>query len=103
MAEASNRLPIHQAQAKTEALRLARNAVRADIKARGERIKDYEHSEITRLAVAWFSSHRAEVLGQAVVALWFAAERKSKYLQRRSSPEKSTASAVQISRSKVEA
>jgi hypothetical protein len=85
---------------KTEALRLARNAVRAQIKARGERLKDYEHSQVEQWALAWFKSHRAELIGLATLNLLLSDVRNSKHLHKRSRSEKSTASAVQISGAK---
>ena len=63
---------IPHAWIKVEALRLARNAVKLDIRDRGERLKDYEMKEITRLAERWFCEHRAELIGQATIGLLFA-------------------------------
>jgi hypothetical protein len=54
-----------------ETLRLAKNAVKEDIRAKGLRLKDYEAKEITLLAQLWFSEHRAELIGQATIALLF--------------------------------
>jgi hypothetical protein len=44
---------------KCEALRLARNAVKLDIRDRGERLKDYSMCEITKLAELWRDCHRS--------------------------------------------
>jgi len=43
---------------KLETLRLARNWVKEDIRAKGLRLKDYEAKDITKLAELWFSKYR---------------------------------------------
>jgi hypothetical protein len=84
---------------RVEALRLARNAVKLNIRDRGERLKDYSMCEITKLAELW----RDRFLDQATVNLAKWAEEKSKHMHRNRAPEKSKGSAVQISSPKVEA
>ena len=44
---------------RVEALRLARNAVKLNIRDRGERLKDYSMCEITKLAELWRDCHRS--------------------------------------------
>jgi hypothetical protein len=63
---------IAQARIRVEGLRLAKNAVKDDIRAKGHRLKDYEAKDITKLAELLFSEHRAELIGQATIGLLFA-------------------------------
>jgi hypothetical protein len=63
---------INQAWVRIEALRVAKIAVKADIRAKGLNIKNYEAAEISELARHWFSQHQAELIGQATIALLFA-------------------------------
>jgi len=81
-------------------MRLAKIKIKDNIRARGQRIKDYEMAEITKWAELWLGEHRAELIGQAWANLWFAAERNSELMHRQSRPEKSRASVVQISGAK---
>jgi hypothetical protein len=60
---------VDKAWVRVETLRLAKNAVKTDIRDKGLRLKDYEAKEITILAERWFSDHRAELIGHATVAL----------------------------------
>jgi hypothetical protein len=91
---------INRGWLKIEALRLAKIAVKEDIRAKGLRLKDYEAKHITRLAELWFSEHRAELIGQATIGLFFSTERNAKHMHKRRGPQKSMASAVHISGAK---
>jgi len=73
---------IHQGWLNVEGLRLSRIAVNEQIRAKSERLKDYEYGKLTRLTWLWFSEHRAELLGYATIELLFAAERNAKHLHR---------------------
>src|SRR6516165_9393339 len=53
---------------RVEALRLARNAVKLNIRDRGERLKDYSMCEITKLAESWRDCH-PELFEQATATL----------------------------------
>jgi hypothetical protein len=67
---ATTRLSINQGWLiRVEALRLAKIAVKEDIRAKGQRLKDYEAKEITLLAQRWLSEHRASLIGQATIGL----------------------------------
>jgi tRNA U34 5-methylaminomethyl-2-thiouridine-forming methyltransferase MnmC len=72
-----------------EAMRLAKIAVKAEIRDRGLRLKDYEMKEITALAEQWFSNHKASVLGEATIGLLCA--------DIRSAAQKSKARAARVS------
>jgi hypothetical protein len=61
-----------------EGLRLAKIAAKAEIKAQGLRLKDYEHRELQQWALLSFQDHRAELLGYATLELLFAGERSRK-------------------------
>jgi hypothetical protein len=76
MAEAMTSLPqahslVDKAWVRVEARRLAKNAVKTDIRDKGLRLKDYEAKEITILAERWFSDHKASLIGQATIGLLF--------------------------------
>jgi hypothetical protein len=60
---------IDQVWIKIEALRLAKNAVKIDIRDRGLKLKDFEAKEITKLGELWFDRHKAELIGQAAITL----------------------------------
>jgi hypothetical protein len=85
---------------KAEALRLARVAAKADIKAQGLRLKDFELKEIYRLGEEWFA-HHPELMEEAICLLF--RRQISKHMHRNRGPEKSDPWAVQISSPKVEA
>jgi hypothetical protein len=89
--------------ARTEALRLSRLAVRQSIRDQGQRLKEFEASELNRLARVWFSQHH-ELFDQALrhVLAWQLCTNITTGAQK-SKARKSMASAVHISRSKVEA
>jgi hypothetical protein len=94
MAEATTSLPqahslVDRGWVRVEALRLAKNAVKTDIRDKGLRLKDYEAKEITILAERWFSDHKASLIGQATITLLlargsvFAIRRNSEHSLRR--------------------
>ena len=84
-----------------EALRLARNQVKQDIRDRGERLKDYALKDINRLGELWFARH-PELIEEATIGLLFRRSKLASDAQKKQD-EKSMASPVQKSRSKVEA
>jgi hypothetical protein len=69
MVEAEDIIP--RAWIRVEGLRLAKNAVKLDIRDRGLKLKDYEAKQITKLAECWFERHKAELVGQATIGLLF--------------------------------
>jgi len=48
--------------ARMEALRIARNAVRRELKSAGVKVSYVEQAEIQRQAAVWFNDHRAELM-----------------------------------------
>jgi hypothetical protein len=84
---------IDQAWIKVEALRLARNAVKQDIRDRGDRLKNYAAKDITRLAELWRDCH-PELIEQATATfLHYRAKLESDAQKRKGM--KSVASLVQ--------
>jgi hypothetical protein len=52
-------------QVRWEALRLSKLSVRAQLKARGDKLSEYKRSDLDRLAQAFFANHR-ELAGQVL-------------------------------------
>jgi hypothetical protein len=78
---------------RVEALRLARVAVKLNIRDRGDRLKNYAAKDITRLAELWRDCH-PELMEQATVTfLRYRAKLESDAQKRKD--EKSKGSAVQ--------
>jgi hypothetical protein len=87
-----------------EAMRLARNQVRQELKSQGQKVQYTEAAEITRLARIWFEGHRQPLVDVAlrnVLADVLRANLRTSAQKSKARPAR--VSAVQISRSKVEA
>jgi hypothetical protein len=80
---------------RTEALRVSRNHIKAELRSKGLKLSSFSQADINSFARQWFELYRAElignVLGQLCRANLVSAARKSE-------AGKSMASAVQISR-----
>ena len=86
-----------------EALRLSKRAIKAQLRSRGDKLSEYRRCDLERLAKLWFDDHRPELAGRVLGDLL--SERLTKLLSaaRRMEADKSMASVVQMSSSKVEA
>lgn len=58
-----------QFRLRVEAMRLARIAVREEIRDQGLRYKDYSARELRDFAECLFLQHRAELIGEATISL----------------------------------
>jgi hypothetical protein len=54
---------------RVEALRVSKNIVKAELKAKGIRLSEFRLSELNALARQWFEGHRAELIGDALGSL----------------------------------
>ena len=82
-----------------EALRLSKLAIKAQLKARGDRLSEYKRADLDRLAEAWLADHR-ELAGQALGDLLSHRIADILSAASRMEADKSMASTVQISGSK---
>jgi hypothetical protein len=80
-------------------MRLAKNAVKLDIRDRGLKLHNYSAKEISIAAEEWLERH-PELINQATTTLARWADTKSKVMHSPGGPRKSVASAVQISGAK---
>ena len=88
---------IEEAWVWTEALRLAKNAVKLHIRDRGLRLNNFAAKDITKLDELWFDRHKAELIGQATITLMLRRSKLESDAQKSKAPE-SRAWAVRISR-----
>jgi hypothetical protein len=51
---------------RTEALRVSRNHIRAELKAKGFKLHSFSQAELNSLARQWFELHREKLVGQAL-------------------------------------
>jgi len=78
--------------ARVEAMRLARNQVRQDLKAQGVKLSYLKASELTELAKVWFEDHHDELIDVALHKVLAAVQRTKAHAK--------PVSAVQISGAK---
>jgi hypothetical protein len=84
---------------RTEALRVSRNHIKAELKAKGFRLSSFRQADINSLARQWFDLHREELIGKALGDLcWHRVCAELKTAARKQEREKSMASTVQMSR-----
>jgi len=90
--------------ARIEALRIARNAIRQELKAQGVKLSYYKASELYELAKHWYCHHRAELFDQALITVLANVLRANLTTYRQKSNGRSArVSVVQQSCTKVEA
>jgi hypothetical protein len=89
-------------QVRWEALRLSKLAVRAQLKARGDKLSDYKRSDLDRLAQAFFANHR-ELAGQVLGDLLWTRVADILTSEKKSKAHSVGLSRVQMSGSNVEA
>ena len=56
--------PIEMWMLRTEALRVSRNHIRAELKAKGFKLHSFSQAELNSLARQWFELHREKLVGQ---------------------------------------
>jgi hypothetical protein len=88
-------------EVKAEAMRLARNAAKRDIRDQGLRLHDYSACDLRIAGERWLDCH-PELLEEATLGLLFRRAKLASDAQKKQG-QKSMGSAVQISSPKVEA
>jgi hypothetical protein len=89
---------------RTEAFRVSKNIVKAELKAKGIRLSSFRLCDLNAMAKGYFVLHRAELIGDALGSLcWHRLCAELKTSAQKSEAQSMGLSAVQMSGSKVEA